>query len=137
MSPNNIGRIMVVDDQENWRELLRILLEKEGFLVTTIESFGECQEALQQAIFDVVILDVRLIDQDTFNVEGLALLHEIRAKSPFTKVVILTGYPDSIKNETGADALLLKVPHEKTFDGSEFKELVKKLVSKAAVERGR
>jgi DNA-binding NtrC family response regulator len=135
MSPNNAGRIMIVDDQKNWRELLRILLEKEGFLVTTVESFGECQDAFQQDAFDVVILDVRLIDQDTFNVEGLALLHEIRAKSPSTKAVILTGYPDSIKNESGADAVLLKVPLEKTFDRSEFKDLVKKLASDAVSER--
>jgi len=129
MSLNNVGRIMVVDDQENWRELLRILLEKEGFLVTTVESFGECQKAFQKVTFNVVILDIRLIDQDTFNVEGLALLHEIRTKSPTTKAVILTGYPDSIKNETGADAILLKVPHEKTFDKAAFRKLIRELVT--------
>jgi DNA-binding NtrC family response regulator len=126
---------MVVDDQENWRELLRILLEKESFLVITVENFKECQDMLQRDVFDVIILDVRLVDQDTFNVEGLALLHEIRAKSPLTKVIILTGYPDSIKGETGADAVLFKVPQEKTFNSLEFKELVKVLVSKSIKER--
>ena len=127
MSPNNVGRIMVVDDQENWRELLRILLEKDGFQVTTAESFEKCKDILQEASFDVVVLDVRLIDQDIFNVEGLALLNEIREQSPATKAVILTGYPDSIKNETGADAIILKVPHEKTFNRAAFRKLIREL----------
>ena len=118
---------MVVDDQQNWRELLRILLEKDGFQVTTAEGFEECKGILQKATFDVVVLDVRLIDQDIFNVEGLALLNEIHMKSPSTKAVILTGYPDSIKNETGADAIILKVPHEKTFDKGAFRTLIREL----------
>jgi len=124
MSLNNTGRILVIDDQKNWRELLQILLEKDGFQVTTTKSFGECKDVLQKAIFDVVVLDVRLVDQDTFNVEGLALLNEIRMKSSSTKTVILTGYPDSIKTETGADAIILKVPPEKTFDKAAFRKLI-------------
>lgn len=128
MSVSKAGRILVVDDQKNWRELLKILLEKDGFQVTTVESFGECQDTLQRITFDLVILDLRLVDQDTFNVEGLALLHEIRTKSSSTRVVILTGYPDSIKSETGADAVILKVPPEKTFDKVAFKKLIRELI---------
>jgi DNA-binding NtrC family response regulator len=98
MSLKTANCILIVDDQENWRQALRILLESEGFAVLEATTFHEAEDALAGTSFDVVVLDVRLVDEDMFNVEGLALQNMISAKNPDTRIVILTGYPKSVKD---------------------------------------
>jgi DNA-binding response OmpR family regulator len=133
MSSIGRGHILVVDDQENWREALRILLETEGFLVSESSSFEQAECMLNESVFDMVVLDVRLVDEDVFNVEGLALLHAVRHDCPGARVVFVTGYPQSVGEESGADALIFKVPQGSTFDSAGFTRLVRDLIGTGAV----
>jgi len=75
-----------------------------------------------------------LIDEDTFNVEGLDLLRMIKERKPGTGVVILTGYPNSVRREIleeyDADAFVFKVPPGDTFDSASFRTLIQELVAK-------
>lgn len=123
--------ILIVDDQDNWRLALTILLESEGYQVSQASNYKEAKTRLRRTTFDLVVLDVRLEDQDTYNVDGLDLLNTIRAKSPATRIIILTGYPDSLKTTPPADAVILKAPHGKRFDSVGFKRKVKELLRKA------
>jgi len=126
------GHVLVVDDQVNWRKALINLLTKEGYLVNAVACFEEAVEKLSHDEFDLVVLDVRLVDRDTFNIQGLELLGLVKAREPAPKVVILTGYPESIREgvleQYGADALVLKVPPGSKFDSKGFKEQVRKLL---------
>lgn len=120
---------LVVDDQENWRKALRTLLEPEGMQVSEAKSFKEAMNKLDHSFFDLVVLDVRLMDEETYNVEGLGILHYIKKHHPATKSVVITGYPEIIGNKKPpeADAFIHKIPEKSSFVW-EFKNRVGKLL---------
>lgn len=133
MSGRVTGHILVVDDQPNWRAVLTEALTEEGYAVTMASDFEEALEALSENTFDLAVLDVRLVDHNSFNVEGVELLRHIKAQEMPPSVIILTGYPESLREETlercGADALLLKVPPGSHFNAKDFKKQVRELLS--------
>jgi CheY-like chemotaxis protein len=128
------GRILVVDDQENWRKVLTTLLIQEGHEVKAVATFEEAALALGQNGFDILILDVRLEDTDPLNVQGIELLDLAKAQETVPRVIMLTGYPESIRegilDRYGADALMLKVPPGGRFDSQNFKNEVQKQLRK-------
>jgi len=128
------GRVLVVDDQDNWRKALASLLSKEGYTTKTASCFEAATREISQGTFDLVVLDVRLVDKDIFDVQGLELLQHAKAQESAPRVIILTGYPESIHEgvleKYGADALVLKVPLGSRFDSRGFKEQVQKLLQK-------
>jgi CheY-like chemotaxis protein len=141
MKANISGRILVVDDYPNWQNLLRTILEHAGYEVVTAVSQSEAEEELSSGVFDVVILDMRLVDDQKYNVQGIALLGKIKSQTPTTGAIILTGYPDPIQEERAlcihqADAYLRKVPEnpdsidQADFDVQSFRVLVARLVQK-------
>lgn len=80
-------RIMLVDDEAIVGKRLKPTLEKHGY---EVEVFGDGDEAiarLRDAEFDIVVTDIRMQ-----NVDGLQLLEHIAARSPRTKVIMITGY---------------------------------------------
>ena len=123
--------ILIVDDQDNWRKALTSLLTQEGHTVKTLSRFEEAEKEISQSAFDLVILDLRLVDAEFFNVQGLELLRLVKAKKAAPRVIILTGYPESLRlgvQEYGADALVLKVPQDSRFDIKGFKAQVQSLL---------
>jgi two-component system response regulator HydG len=130
------GRVLVVDDFYNWRNLLRCILEDNGHQVVTAATHSEAETKLSENAFDVVILDMRLVDEEKYNVQGVALLKMVKKQTPATGAVILTGYPDPLHrdralNVYGADAYLCKVPEDEDFDIEAFSKLVSSLVQRS------
>ncbi len=84
-------RIMLVDDHEVVRMGLRTLLEhRAGFsIVSEAGSVAEAVAGAQQALPDVIVMDVRLPDGT-----GVEACREIRSERPETKVIMLTSYAD-------------------------------------------
>jgi two-component system alkaline phosphatase synthesis response regulator PhoP len=94
-------KILIVDDDQNLREILRLNLQKAGFL--NIQEATNGNEALELLpIFkpDLVILDVMMPDKD-----GIDTALEIRAKDEFknTKFIFLTNYGEDILKEAGKE----------------------------------
>jgi DNA-binding NtrC family response regulator len=133
------GHILIVDDQANWREALTSLLSIEGFHVIAVATFEEAKHMLSQEAFDLIILDVRLSDADTFDVQGIELLRQAKSQTPNPKAIILTGYPESVRSGVperyGADAFLLKVPPHLAFDTKGFRETVKRLIRESRLKQ--
>jgi len=67
-------RLLVVDDEEDTRTLLKIVLEKCGAQVTTVSSVREAIAALKESRPDVLISDIGMPEED-----GYALIKEVRA----------------------------------------------------------
>jgi len=80
-------RVLVVDDEERFRLTLAKLLTVSGLEVTTLGSGQEALEALRQAPFDVIVLDVRMPGMN-----GIETLAEIKKINPLIEVIILTGH---------------------------------------------
>ncbi|MGD9505350.1 MAG: response regulator [Syntrophobacteraceae bacterium] len=79
-------RVLVVDDEVEFADLLHDRLEARGFEVLTAYSGDEALEKLEEANPDVVILDVMLPGRD-----GLSTLKEIKQRLPLAGVIMLTG----------------------------------------------
>ena len=132
------GHILVVDDHVSWREFVRAVLEEESYQVSTASNYDDAVHLLDDVQFDAAILDVRLIDIQIYNVQGISLLRKIKKDRPNIKAVILTGYPDpDQKNKAlelyGADAYLDKVLEGEPIDLDGFIELITGLVDRQHV----
>jgi DNA-binding NtrC family response regulator len=79
------GKIMVVDDAADIRDLLGAIL-RDTYEVTDAQSGAELKQAFSQQQPDVMLLDIKLPDAD-----GLDLLPIIKKQWPETEVIVLTG----------------------------------------------
>src|SRR4051812_5247818 len=100
------GTIVVVDDEVNIADLVRMYLDREGFRVVTASTGAEGLEAVQQHRPRLIVLDVGLPDLD-----GLEVCKRIRAHSQ-TPVIFLTARDGEIDRvlglELGGDDYLTK-----------------------------
>ncbi len=90
-------KILVVDDEESHRIMLRAVLGAEGYTVTEAADGTEAVAAVGKEAFDVVLLDIRMT-----NMDGIEALGEIRKISPQVPVLIMTAFA-SVK--TAVEAL--------------------------------
>jgi CheY-like chemotaxis protein len=88
------GRILVVDDQPDWRKTLSGLLLDEGYETRLASTRHEALQVASSEQFDVALLDVRLDEADEGNREGLMLMHQLIRMDPAISVIILTGFAD-------------------------------------------
>jgi CheY-like chemotaxis protein len=82
--------ILVVDDDEALRSLLKIRLESTGHTVDTAETGWDGLSKLEHADYDVVLLDSMMP-----GITGLTVLQHIQARRPSVPVVMMTGYRSS------------------------------------------
>ena len=102
----NIFHVLVVDDDDRIRELVKQYLEKNNFLVTSAKDSLDAKKKLEILKFDILILDIMMPGQS-----GLSLTKEIK-KNNLTPIILLTAKDekrDRIKGlELGADDYLGK-----------------------------
>ena len=79
--------IMLVDDEAIVGKRLKPSLEKEGYAVETFGDGTSALERMAQKEFDIIVTDVRMDD-----VDGMQIPEHVKANSPRTKVIIITGY---------------------------------------------
>ena len=92
-----MGKVLVVDDERGMREFLTIMLQKEGYDVTSAGSGKEALEYIAQKAYDIVITDVRMP-----NITGVDVLKTVKECSPETVVIIVTAYAST---ETAVEAM--------------------------------
>jgi len=81
-------RILVVDDEENIRKSLKMILEYEGYVFFEAGDGLTAREVLEDhPEIDLMLLDIRLPD-----IDGLALLSEIKKKSYSPEVIMISGH---------------------------------------------
>lgn len=80
-------RLLLVDDEDDFRSSARRALENRGFAVSTAQSGEECLRFLESQRPDVLVLDLKMEGMD-----GLATLEKIRDRDPELPTMILTGH---------------------------------------------
>jgi two-component system phosphate regulon response regulator PhoB len=102
-------RILVVDDEPDLLELVRLNLDQAGFEVVTAATGAEAMKALRAAPPDLLVLDLMLPD-----VSGTDLCRQLRADASFADlpVIMLTARADEVDRvvgfELGADDYVTK-----------------------------
>jgi two-component system, OmpR family, response regulator len=80
-------RVLIVDDEPDFLETIVKRLQKRKVDAIGVGSGKDAVRVLEEQVFDVVILDVRMPGMD-----GIETLKEIKKKSPLTEVIMLTGH---------------------------------------------
>jgi CheY-like chemotaxis protein len=124
------GRILAVDDNRRWRELLSETLQQSGYYVDTAASYAEASQRLSDALYHLLILDIRLEDADEENNEGMDLLRQIKQHGPddALRVIILSAFgTKSQMREAFRDHHVADFQSKDDFDDVAFVELVHEL----------
>lgn len=118
------GNILLVEDEENLHEALKLNLELEGYTVTSAFDGAAALEAVAGEYFDLIILDVMLPELD-----GISVTETIRVKNSELPILILSAKSNSSDRvlglKKGADDYLTK-----PFNLEEFLLRVEKLIDK-------
>ncbi|MBY0563224.1 MAG: response regulator [Hyphomonadaceae bacterium] len=104
--PSAKTRLLVVDDDEQVRTLLRHRFEQEGFIVGEAAGGADLKAALLSEAYDLITLDLNLDGED-----GLALAREIRAERNIP-IIMISGKNEEVDRvvglEVGADDYITK-----------------------------
>jgi DNA-binding response OmpR family regulator len=90
-------RVLVVDDDPECRELLRVYLTAKGYDVMEAETGGEGLRRIREDRPHLVLLDINLPD-----ITGLVVLREAKALDPALGVIMVTGLQEE---EVGREAM--------------------------------
>jgi two-component system response regulator GlrR len=81
------AKLLVVDDDRNLLELMKIRLEASGFEVTAARDEDEARTMMAEQVFDLAVIDLQLVHQD-----GISLMEEAHRVLPGLPVIILTAH---------------------------------------------
>jgi two-component system response regulator PilR (NtrC family) len=123
-----VKKILVIDDEASMREMLGIMLRKEGYSVEIAANRSTAAAVLDRGPVSMVITDVKLPDGD-----GIEILRHVKAASPETAVVVMTAYGTT---ETAVAALKLGAQDYlvKPFDVDELKIVVRNALEKQQLQ---
>jgi DNA-binding NtrC family response regulator len=96
---NHKARILIVDDEEVVRLSFMRVLATANCEAQAVSSWSQIAQDAQQQAFDVVLLDLRMPDQD-----GITVLKAVKERWPESEVIVVTGYGTL---ETAKQAMVL------------------------------
>ena len=119
----NIFHILIVDDDDRIRELVKEYLEENKFIVTTAINASDAKKKLEIIKFDILVLDIMMPGQS-----GLSLTQELK-KNNSTPIILLTAKGEAENRieglELGADDYL-----GKPFEPKELLLRIKNIINK-------
>ncbi|PWT98505.1 MAG: DNA-binding response regulator [Bacteroidetes bacterium] len=118
------GYVLLVEDEDNLREALKLNLELEGYEITSVGDGAEALKKVNDEYYDLIILDVMLPELD-----GITVAENIRLQNNEVPILMLSAKSSSADRvlglKKGADDYLTK-----PFNLEELLLRVKKLINK-------
>ena len=125
---DKIPHILVVDDELSMRELLEIMLIKEGYKVSCAENGRKAITMIKKTDYDLLLCDIRLGD-----ITGLDVLRALRKQNQHTVVIMISAYATT---EAAVEAMNVGaydfVP--KPFDNDELKQTIANALDLKTIE---
>jgi PleD family two-component response regulator len=106
---NDVRRVLVVDDEEHIRRILKFQLEKNGYEVVTAENGEEALKLVRRSVPDLILLDLMMP-----KIDGFEVCRQLRADFQTSQIPIImltakSDLPDKIKGlQGGANDYLVK-----------------------------
>src|SRR5215210_1030197 len=122
-----MANIIIVDDEQSYRQLLTLVFEDSGNAIRTAMNGRQALALIDEDPPDVIISDVKMPDMD-----GIQLLRAVRETHPDLGVILMTAFASV---ETAREAFKLGADDfiQKPFDVDELKLIVKKTLEKQAL----
>jgi two-component system response regulator AtoC len=124
-----MASILVVDDEQNIRRVLKDLLEKEGFNVLTASDVDKALPLIDQQDLDLIVTDLKMPGKSGMDL--LTLCHE---KRPAVPVIMITAFG----NVEAAVAAMKKGAYDfiiKPFDENELLNVIEKAISESEMNK--
>ena len=99
MTPDHVAHLLIVDDDERIRDLLKKFLMRNGFLVTAARDAGHARRILSGLDFDLIVMDVMMPFAG-----GLTVTRELRHRGIRTPILLLTARHEVGDRVAGLDA---------------------------------
>jgi DNA-binding NtrC family response regulator len=115
-------KVLIIDDDMDFREMATIVLESVGYDVQEAEDGAKGLAVVKSTKLNFILLDVMMEEVDT----GVKLAQEIASASPGTPIVILSSFADAAKQLFDTTALPVKEYLQKPLKSDELLALVKK-----------
>ena len=116
-------RVLVIDDELSMRELLEVLLSKEGYDVTLAKNGKQALKILEKKEFDLLLCDIRLGD-----VTGIDVLRAAKRHNPESIVIMISAYATTeVAVEAMNEGAYDFVP--KPFDNMELRQAIQKALN--------
>lgn len=122
MNDNTTSTVLVTDDEDTTRDMLRRILVKEGYQIELAANGFECLEKVKKGNIDIVLLDVTMD-----GIDGIETLQRIKKIDSYLPVIMVTGTGDNTANiesvKLGADAYVAK-----PYDPTDLRSMVKEIL---------
>src|SRR5215203_2979370 len=122
-----MAKLLIVDDEESYRQVLSVVFRAEGYAVETADDGRDALTHLEKNPCDVIISDVRMPDMD-----GIALLKAVREMSADVGIVLMTAFGtiDTAREafKLGADDFI-----QKPFNNDELRLIVERAIERRAM----
>jgi two-component system response regulator PilR (NtrC family) len=118
------GSVLIIEDENSMREVLKILLEGENYEVNTASDGNEGLSYIERDIFDLIITDIKMPGAD-----GFEILKRTKEISPDTIIIMITAFGTT---EAAIEAMKLGAYDyiNKPFKIDEIRLIVKKALEK-------
>jgi two-component system response regulator PilR (NtrC family) len=122
-------RALIVDDEQNIRKVLNVLLKEDGLEVYEASSVIDANSLIKENCFDIAIIDLRLSDGS-----GIDILRTIKEQNPETVVLIVTAFAST---ETAIAAMKLGAYDyvTKPFNLDEIRIVLKNIKEKIILQK--
>ncbi len=121
------GKILIVDDEQDVREIFQNRLEKAGYNILTAEN-GEDAISTLRSEDNMVNVALIFCDIRMPKVNGIECIDFLRDQAPGIPIVVVTGYPDT---EVAKDLLNKGIKHYlvKPLDKDKMLSMVEKIIA--------
>jgi DNA-binding NarL/FixJ family response regulator len=125
-------RVLVVEDDSSWQQILGEILTDAGLEVDFASSYNQAVEVMRQKSHRLAILDLSLGGSDHHNQDGLRVAEAVRRRDPSCAIIFLTGFATvelavRVMRELNALTCLRK----ETFRRSEFRQFIQEALVQA------
>ncbi len=122
-----MAKILIVDDDQGVRELLEIMLTREGYVVTCASDADKALSRCRKTAYDLVITDLKMP-----KIDGIEFIRRLKDVAPATMVILITAYasPETalLAMKEGAYDYV-----EKGFDFEDLKTIIRNALDKKGV----
>ncbi len=132
---------LIVEDRPEWQQIFqRILADISCLTLTVVSSYKEAIKALAQCSFHLVITDLRLIDEDSHNIDGFVLLKRLYESGNNATIILTSGFASlelirEAKLRYQAADFFLKSPDSGQFEFERFRNCVSEIVGSLVRDR--
>jgi signal transduction histidine kinase/CheY-like chemotaxis protein len=119
--------VLIVEDLPTWQNLLRDIIYSISphYTVNVASNYEEATKSLGTYQYKLAIIDVRLVDFDDDNHDGIRLLNDIRDAELDTKVIMLTGFTlKEQEQEAKKNPHLIEFLHKAEVDTQQLSPIV-------------